>query len=88
MNSRRGILEKGMAYDTGSFGLQFIDPQELRSERHELRTIRFRLPKSSREEGESPQNGSDDRIILDAKGPSDATFVDISANRDTERGSD
>ncbi|KAI0667886.1 hypothetical protein C8Q78DRAFT_1081767 [Trametes maxima] len=49
LNSRRGILDKGMSgYDTGSFGLQVVDArhgiEEMRPDRHELRAIKFRSP--------------------------------------------
>ncbi|KAI0763282.1 hypothetical protein BD413DRAFT_210368 [Trametes elegans] len=43
LNSRRGIIDKGMAgYDTGSFGLKFIEPRDIRENRHELRAISLR----------------------------------------------
>ncbi|KAL7279425.1 hypothetical protein ACG7TL_007267 [Trametes sanguinea] len=43
LNSRRGILDKGMsAYETGSFGMKLVEGQDMRADRHELRAISFR----------------------------------------------
>ncbi|KAI0648729.1 hypothetical protein C8Q79DRAFT_946776 [Trametes meyenii] len=81
LNSRRGILDKGMSpgYDTGSFGLQVIDARHgleetrVRADRHELRAIRFKSPIFARPDSER----ADSERGLNLKVAS-ASFADMS----------
>ncbi|KAI0636247.1 hypothetical protein C8Q77DRAFT_1155947 [Trametes polyzona] len=90
MNSRRGVLDKGMAaYDTGSFGLQFIDAQDLpapapQGEQHELREIRFRLPGRPRRQEPAQESGnrSDPVLHLKAASGSSVSLAQMARERD------
>ncbi|KAI9060961.1 hypothetical protein FKP32DRAFT_1678556 [Trametes sanguinea] len=65
LNSRRGILDKGMsAYETGSFGMKLVEGQDMRADRHELRAISFR---ASRPPHLKPQRARDDSPATHAR---------------------